>query len=172
MGITFPPEVDVTLSEFRTCEFSTISKAGVPVAWPVSTRFLPTQGCFLLTTSLGLPQKAYNIRRNPRVSMLFSNPTGSGLTSPAAVLIQGDAVTSDEVYTSPVAVEGLREYWLETIYRRQPGTAFISENPLMRKMMDWYYMRILIYVTPRVITWWPGGDFSRPANRMEVQHVG
>ncbi len=172
MSIEFPAEVMATLREFRTCEFSTISKAGMPVTWPVSARYLADEGRFLLTTSLGLPQKALNIRRNPRVALLFSNPTGSGLSSPAAVLIQGDATAGEEVMTSPNARAGLREYWLESIFRRQPGTAMFSENPLMRQMMDWYYLRILITVTPRKVTWWPGGDFSRAAQQLEVQHVG
>jgi hypothetical protein len=29
-----------------------------------------------------LPHKAFNVRRNPRVSLLFSNPAASGLTVP------------------------------------------------------------------------------------------
>lgn len=166
-----PPEAQATVREFRTCEFTTISKTGVPVTWPVSARYFAVPGHFLLTTSLGLPQKAYNIRRNPRVSLLFSNPTASGLANPPAVLVQGDATAADEVVTSVDAVEGLREYWLESIFRRQPATEMISANPLMRKMMDWYYMRIVITVTPRAIYWWPNGDFSQPARRIEAAHV-
>lgn len=44
-------------------------------------------GRFLLCTSIGLPQKVFNIRRNPKVSLLFSEPTGSDVTVPDAVLI-------------------------------------------------------------------------------------
>ena len=47
--------------------------------WPVTPRLLD-DGRFLLTTSIGLPQKAFNIRRNPKVAMLFSEPTGSRMT--------------------------------------------------------------------------------------------
>ena len=39
-----------------------------------------------MTTSIGLPQKAFNIRRNPQVSLSFSEPTGSGVAKPGAVL--------------------------------------------------------------------------------------
>ena len=167
-----PSEVQSVVRAFRTCEFTTLSKEGKPVTWPVTTRYLTDQGHFLLTTSIGLPQKAYNIRRNPRVSLLFSNPTGSGLTDPAAVLIQGDAKAPNEIVTSVNEVEGLREYWLELIFRRQPSSAMFSANPIMRKMMDWYYMRIVITVTPRAIYWWPKGDFTQPAQTIEAVHVG
>ena len=166
-----PPEVQSVIKEFRACEFTTLSKGVKPVTWPVSARYLSDQGHFLLTTSIGLAQKASNIRRNPRVSLLFSNPTGSGLTNPPAVLIQGDARASDEIVTSMNAVDGLSEYWLESIFRRQPATAMLSANPIMRKMMDWYYMRIVITVTPRAVYWWPNSDFTQPAHQIEAAHV-
>ncbi len=169
---SLPPEVQATIREFRTCEFTTLSKNGTPVTWPVSARYLVDQERFLLTTSIGLPQKAYHIRRNPHVSLLFSDPTASGLTNPPAVLVQGDATAEDKVVTSVNAAPGLREYWRETIFRRQPASAMFSNNALMRKMMDWYYMRIIIYVLPRAIYWWEAGDFSRPTKILEVAHVG
>lgn len=78
------------IDKYFTCEFTTLSRDGAPVTWPVTPRLLD-DGRFLLTTSIGLPQKAFNIRRNPKVSMLFSEPTGSGIAEPGGVLIQGDA---------------------------------------------------------------------------------
>ena len=51
----------------------------------------------MIATSIGLPQKAFNVRRNPKVSMLFSEPTGSGVAEPGAVLIQGDATAEDRI---------------------------------------------------------------------------
>ncbi len=166
-----PSELLMVLQEFRTCEFTTISKHGTPVTWPVSARYLTDQGHFLLTTTIGFPQKAFNIRRNPHVSMLFSNPTGSGLVKPASVLVQGDATVSDQVITSVNQVEGLREYWLESIIKRQPHSEMFIGNPLMHVMMDWYYMRLVISVTPRCMYWWPESNLSQPAQELEVLHV-
>ena len=131
LAIPLPPEVQSVLQEFRTCEFTTLSKGGKPVTWPVSARYLPDQGRFLLTTSIGLSQKIFHIRRNPRVSLLFSNPTASGLVHPASVLIQGDATAEDEIATSVNGRDGLREYWRDTIFRRQPASAMFS-GPLVR----------------------------------------
>ena len=47
-----------------------------------------------------MPQKAFNIRRNPKVSMLFSEPTASGIPHPVGVvLIVGDATAEDQIVT-------------------------------------------------------------------------
>ena len=164
-----PVEVESVIREFRVCEFSTMAKDGTPITWPLAARYQPDQGRFLLTTSIGLPQKAFNIRRNSRVSLLFSDPTGSGLENPPSVLIQGQATAPDEIVT---AVDGIEDYWRESIFSRQPSSEMISGNGLMRKLMDWYYMRILISVTPTVLFWWPKSDFTQPAQQVEVAHVG
>lgn len=166
---TLPPEVEAVIREFRVCEFSTMAKDGTPLTWPLAALYQPEQNRFLLTTSIGLPQKAFNIRRNRRVSLLFSDPTGSGLKNPPAVLVQGDAVAPDEIVT---AVDGIEDYWRESIFSRQPASEMISGNGLMRKLMDWYYMRILISVTPTALFWWPQGDFTQSAQQVEVAHVG
>lgn len=167
--IVLPSEVDAVFREFRVCELTTLARDGTPTTWPTSARYQPEQMRFLITTSIGFPQKAFNIRRNSHVALLFSDPTGSGLVSPPAVLVQGDAVAPDNVVTS---VEGLEDYWRDTIFRRQPATEALSSNAIMQKLMDWYYMRLLIFVTPRAILSWPAGDFTQPARKVEVPHVG
>lgn len=163
-----PSEVEAVLRQFRTCELTTLSKSGAPTTWPASARYLPEQGRFMLTTSIGFAQKAFNIRRNPKVSLLYSDPTGSGLHSPPAVLVQGEGVVSDQFVT---AVEGLEDYWRETIFGRQPTTGFFSSNFISRWLMDWNFMRLLIHITPRSILWWPDGDFAQPAHQIQASHV-
>jgi len=145
---------------------STLARDGSPITWPTLPFWRPDEGRFLITTSIGLPHKAFNIRRNPRVSLLFSNPTASGLTEPPAVLVQGDAEAPDEVVTS---VEGFEDE-VRRVFRRQPASGFYSSNPITRYLFDWYYMRLTIYVSPRRILWWPGGDFER--SPLEVDRVG
>ena len=164
-----PPPVVAVIHEFRVCEFSTLAKDGTPITWPLAARYLPGQSRFFLTTSIGFNQKTLHIRRNPHVSLLFSDPTGSGLENPSSVLVQGDAVVSDEVVTDVYGVA--EDYWRDSIFRRQPATEFISGNFLMRKFMDWYYMRLLIFVTPRVFFWWPNSDFTQRVQKFEVGHV-
>lgn len=174
VSLLLPDEVEATLREFRTCELTTIGRDGYPSTWPTSVNFEPETGRFVLTTSIAFPQKALNIRRNPRVSMLYSDPTASGLVQAAVVLVQGDALAPDEIHTS---VTGMERYWRDSIFRRQPTTDPLGRNPLTRRMMDWYFMRLEIVITPRTITWWPAGDVSQAPERLdvnagEVEHVG
>jgi hypothetical protein len=163
-----PAEVEAVFRQFRTCELTTFSPGGAPTTWPVSALYQPEQSRFLFTTSIGFAQKAFNIRRNPRVAMLYSDPTGSGLESPPAVLVQGEGAVSGQFVTS---VEGLEDYWRETIFGRQPTTGFFSSNFVTRWLMDWNFMRLVIQVTPHRIFWWPGGDFSQPPRRVQAAHV-
>lgn len=167
MPFTLPAPIDAVVREFHTCEFATLAKDGTPIVWPTAAMYLPERGQFLVTTSISLPQKTYNIRRNSHVSLLFSNPTGSGLDRPAAVLVRGDATVTDDIVTWN---EDLAVYW-PRLYRLQPFGTWYSKNALTRWLMDWYFMRLLIYITPRSIQWWPEGDFSRAPQTVEVNGV-
>ena len=141
------PILEPVVDRYRTCEFATLSKSGVPIAWPTATLRRP-DGTFLITTSIALPQKAYNVRRDPRVAMLFSDPTASGLEGAPEVLVQGTAVCPDEVVTD---VRRNEEYW-RRLTQRQPINKIYSANALTRRMFDWYYMRLLITVTPIAVS--------------------
>jgi hypothetical protein len=160
-----PDEMTSVFHNFRTAEFTTIAKDGTPITWPVTVVYDESSGEFIAATSIGLPQKAYNIRRNPHVSLLFSEPTACGVKSPPAVLVQGDAQAPDSITTG----EGLEVLW-EKIFRFQPPSKQTSSTPLGRYLMDWYYMRIQIRITPKRICWWANGDFSQAPK--ELQHVG
>jgi hypothetical protein len=166
-ALDLPPEVEAVFREFRTCEFSTLARDGTPITWPTLPFWQPKERRFLITTSIGLAQKALNVRRDPRVALLFSNPTASGLHDPPSVLVQGDAEAPDEVVTS---VAGAAEM-LRTVFRRQPAGRLYSSNALLRKLFDWYYMRLMIYVQPRRLCWWPGGDLRQPPQRLELPDV-
>lgn len=164
-----PPPVREVIDAYRACEFTTLTKNGTPLTWPVST-LLQSDGRFLITTSLGLPQKAYNIRRNPRVSLLFSDPTASGIAAPApVVLVQGDAEVPETIMVNPMEE---REYWRDRIMSRQPSGKMYSLNGLTRWFFDWYYMRLRILITPRRILWWADGDQTQPAQVIGAEHVG
>lgn len=167
MPLPLPPAVRAVFDEFRACEFSTLAKDGTPIAWPTLPFYDADAGQFVVTTSIAFPQKAFNVRRNPRVSLLFSDPTASGLTDPPAVLIQGDAEAPDAVDTS---IRGYEER-LRLVFQRQPSGGIYSSNPLMRRYFDWYYMRLQVIVTPRRIRWWPRGDFARAPHEIELREA-
>jgi hypothetical protein len=137
------PQVLAVLDRYRTCEFATLTRSGVPIAWPTAALYRP-DGTFLITTSIALPQKAYNIRRDGRVAMLFSDPTASGLDGAPHVLVQGTATCPDEIATD---VAPHAEYW-RRLHERQPFNRMYGRNALTRRVFDWYYMRLLITITP------------------------
>jgi hypothetical protein len=161
------PFLDI-IDRYYTCEFTTMARDGSPVTWPVSPR-LQSDGRFLVTTSIGMPQKAFNIRRNPKVSLLFSNPTGSGVTDPGAVLIQGDATAEDRIVTDVAADPDLVAL-SETIMRRQPSGSIWSTR-VGRRVMWPYYLRLLMYVRPRRALFWPDRDFTRAPQELNVSEV-
>lgn len=167
LPMTVPEEVAETFREVRTCEFSTLAKDGTPITWPTVALYQPAHRRFVITTSIGLPQKAFNVRRNSSVSLLFSDPTGSGLTAPPVVLVQGVATCPDEIVTSSEELDELARL----IMVRQPVSAKYSSNPVARYLSDWYCMRLRIYVIPRRIRWWAEGDVSRGATKVEVGDV-
>jgi Pyridoxamine 5'-phosphate oxidase len=139
------------LDAYRTCEFATLGRDGTPLTWPVSP-WRQADGTLLVTASVGFAQKALNVRRDARVGLLFSDPTGSGLDDPPQLFIHGTAECSTELTTSP---EGLEKYW-STLYERQPSSRGYA-LPGIRSLMDWYYMRLLITVTPAYVEERPSG---------------
>jgi hypothetical protein len=161
------PAVEVVV-KYRTCEFTTLSRDGSPQTWPVGALLLE-DGRFLLCTSIGLPQKAFNIRRNAKVSLLFSEPIGSGVTEPGAVLIQGDATAEDRVVSDMMAEPDLAAF-MQTWFGRQPAGAFMS-SWLGRRLLPFYYWRILIYVTPRRAAFWPTRDFTSVPQALDLSEL-
>ena len=153
------PDVQAVMDRYRTCEFATLSKSGVPIAWPTATLRQP-DGTFLVTTSIALPQKAYNVRRDGRVAMLFSDPTASGLHGAPEVLVQGAATCPDQIVTD---VRSNPDYW-RRLHERQPFNKTYSANALTRRFFDWYYMRLLITVTPTAWTVRPPLPSRAPAS--------
>jgi Pyridoxamine 5'-phosphate oxidase len=171
MVIVLPDDVEAVLTEFMCCEFATLARDGTAVAWPVVPLRLPPPdpqaglGHFLLSTSIGFAAKTGNVRRDPRVSLLFSDSTGSGLTAPPTVLVQGSATVDDVVQTDS---EPLLAHW-RRVNALQPAGRWFSNTAPARWFMDWYYMRLLIRVTPHRVLWWPAGDTA--PQRCEVPDV-
>ncbi|MEU6865527.1 pyridoxamine 5'-phosphate oxidase family protein [Streptomyces sp. NPDC046876] len=137
-----PPGV---LDAYRTCEFVTLAKDGTPLVWPTAVAHRE-DGTLLLTTSLAFAQKALNIRRDGRVALLFSDPTGSGLDHAPQIFVSGRAECPDRVMAGP---RGAEEYW-RMLFERQPHSRSYLRFP-MRPMMSWYYLRLLITVEPEQV---------------------
>jgi Pyridoxamine 5'-phosphate oxidase len=96
---SLPAEIQSVFDRFITTELTTIDRRGQPITWPVTPYYRPGDACIDVTTGLGYPEKAHDARANPMVTLLFSDPRGSGLEQPPMVLVQGSADVEDRDYT-------------------------------------------------------------------------
>ncbi|ONI79226.1 hypothetical protein ALI144C_25680 [Actinosynnema sp. ALI-1.44] len=138
--------VSEVLSKVRVVELATIGKDGSPQVRPMSAIWVPGKDHIVLTTPLAFPQKVFNIRRDGRVSLFYSDLTGSGLDGGTAVLVQGRA----EAPRIAAGTAELEDFWSAT-FSRNPEYATQFASPDYRAAMDWYYWRLPVYVTPEQV---------------------
>ena len=167
-ALRLPQEVESVLREFFTCEFTTVNRQGQPLTWPTLPYFHQPEGQIIVAASIAFPVKALNARRHPQVSLLYSDPTGSNLANPPAVLIQGDTRVFEMDQEPPPA-------WASEILkmsvRRQPDSKKYLRNRVARRLFLFYYQRLAIIVEPRRILVWPQGDFGQAPQEIEVAYV-
>jgi hypothetical protein len=158
MTATLPPELREVFDRFITTEYVTIDAKGQPIAWPVTPYHHPAEGCVDVTTGIGYPKKADDAARNPHVALLFSDPTGSGLTSPPMVLLQGTAVVDER------DLDANRARYIADAKAKLPDAMKFTPPGFVQKLAGWYFDRIYVHVRPERVFAWPGGDpASEPA---------
>jgi hypothetical protein len=167
-ALTLPADIEAVIRGFYTCEFTTVNQHGQPMTWPSVPYFNGPEGRIVCAVSIAFPVKAFNARRHRQVSLLYSDPTGSGLDHPPAVLVQGDAAVAEILEYTPDII-GL----FKTVSRRQPDSRRFTNNRIVRRLFVWYlFQRISLTVTPRRIVAWPDGDFTATPTTIEIDHVG
>jgi pyridoxamine 5'-phosphate oxidase-like protein len=155
MTATLPAEVQQVFDRFVTTEFTTVDAHGQPITWPLTPYYRPGDPCIDVTTGLGYPKKAKDARANPKVALLFSDPTGCGMTQAPQVLVQGTADVDDR------DLDANRERYRREILEKLPGTRSEMPPKLFERLLDWYYTRIYVHVRPERIYVWPDGDAAR-----------
>lgn len=161
---SLPPELLEVFERSITTEYVTIDAAGQPIAWPVTPYLHADSGCIDVTTGVGYPKKADDAARNPRVALLFSDPTGSGLDSPPMVLVQGTArVDEDDLAAN-------RERYARESVAKLPATEDMQPPKIMQRMLSWYYDRIYVHVRPERVYHWPGADLDAEPQLLDA-HV-
>lgn len=165
-ALCLPPGVAAVLRRFYTCELTTVTRDGRPVTWPTAPYYYAPTGQLIVATSIAFPVKAHNARRHPQVALLFSDPTGSGLRDPPAVLVQGTATVTEMIGDVPWAIDMLRQ----TLDRQPAGQQFLASR-VARRLFTFYFQRLAITVQPQRIRVWPHSDFAQPPQEVEIRDV-
>jgi len=152
MTATLPPEVQQVFDRFITTEYTTIDAAGQPITWPVTPYYEPGAPCIDVTTGLGYPKKADDAAANPKVALLFSDPTGSDTEGAPQVLVQGTADVDER------DLEHNRERYARESVAKLPGAKSMLPPTPLRGLFNWYFTRIYVHVRPERVYIWPDGD--------------
>jgi hypothetical protein len=154
MTSTLPHEVRDAFERFITCELTTVDAAKQPITWPVTPYYGQGGPTIDVTTGLGYPKKADDARAHPSVSLLFSDPTGSGIESGIKVLVQGTATVDDE------DLRANAERYISDSGVKLPATKKMNPPKPIRPMFNWYYARLYIKVRPERVFIWPEGNLA------------
>src|ERR671918_601880 len=154
MTATLPTEVQQVFDRFVTTEFTTVDRRGQPITWPLTPYYRPGDPCIDVTTGLGYPKKANDARANPKVALLFSDPTGCGMENPPQVLVQGAAGVDD------ADLDANRERYRREIAEKLPAVKRQMPPKMFDPLMGWYFNRIYIRVRPERIYVWPNSDVT------------
>jgi pyridoxamine 5'-phosphate oxidase-like protein len=149
---SLPLDVQQVFDRFVTTEYVTIDRTGQPIVWPVTPYYSPGASHIDVTTRLGYPKKADDAQRNPRVALLFSDPTGSGLDGSPMVLVQGTAAVDDR------DLEANRRRYEEESVAKIPAVSTMQPPSFVRRAMGWYFKRIYVHVRPERVYMWPDAD--------------
>ncbi len=92
------------------------------------------------------------MKKNSKVSLLFSNPAGSRIDK-HAVLVQGIAKCEDSDLDH--GWERFLPYWR----KKEPYIdGFLAE----REKFGWFWKRIVVQVEPQKVTTWKNADMGKP----------
>jgi hypothetical protein len=152
---SLPPEVQQVFDSFITTEFTTIDRRGQPISWPLTPYYRPGDPCIDVSTALGYPKKALDAEANPKVALLFSEPTGCGMDAAPQVLVQGIA----DVDYRDLEANRVR-YTRESVEKLPASKELLPPAPVQR-LFSFYFTRLYIHVRPERVYVWPGGDVTQ-----------
>ena len=162
MTATLPKDIQQVFDRFITTEYTTVDRAGQPISWPVTPYYSPGARDIDVTTGLGYPKKAADAEINPKVALLFSDPTGCGLERPPQVLVQGIADVDDR------DLDANRERYGRESLEKLPATKSMMPPKPLQRLLGWYFTRIYVHVRPERVFVWPEGDCTREPQLLDA----
>ena len=135
------------IDAYRVAEFVTLARDGSPVGWPLNPELEGDRLVF--STGYVYPGKARNAQRDPRVAVLYSDPTASGRTdADPLVLVQGRCEVLDE------DLQANTERYVAQHTRTASPLAPMLRIPKLRQLLVGYLTRIWMEVVPvRELSW-------------------
>jgi hypothetical protein len=157
-----PADVQRVFDRCITTEYTTIDPSGQPITWPVTPYYSPADPTIDVTTGLGYPKKANDARANPKVSLLFSDPTGSGPDPMPQVLVQGSAQVDD------ADLDANRERYAREARAKLPAAQSTLPPKLLQRLARWYFARLYVCVRPERVYVWKDGDPTREPELLDA----
>ena len=126
----------------------TLARDGSPVGWPLNPDLEGDRLVF--STGYVYPGKARNAQRDPRVAVLYSDPTASGRTdADLLVLVQGRCEVLDK------DLQANTERYVAQHLRTASPLAPMLRVPMLRQALAGYMTRIWMEVVPERELSWP-----------------
>jgi hypothetical protein len=139
------------IAAYRVAEFVTLAHDGSPVGWPLTPELEGNRLAF--STGYVYPGKARNAQRDPRVAVLYSDPTASGRTDDdPLVLVQGRCEVFDE------DLQANTERYVAQHLRKSTPLAPMLRIPGLRQLLVGYLTRVWMEVIPEREISWPRTD--------------
>ena len=153
------PQIVETLENALICEFTVISPTGRPITHPLLPLYDSEQSRLYVTSSVLFSKKLDHIKKNPKVSALFSNREGMRVSPYRTVLVKGKA---------KVAEEDVHHGWEKLLPLWRKKEPFIDNFVKIRYALPLFWDRSIIEIEPSKLYLWPRGETDNPPKIFEV----
>jgi len=154
-----PTNVTEVFDKALVCEFSVISPKGKPITHPLLPLYDSSEGRLFVTSSVLFSKKLDHIKRNPNVSVLFSNRAALRVSPHRVVLVKGEA---------RVGEEDVHHGWEKLLPLWRKKEPYIDNYVKMRYALPLFWERSVVEVLPKKVYSWPDGDTDHQPQIYEV----
>lgn len=160
MGV-LPPSVEEILDAALVCEFTVVSRSGLPVSHPMIPLYDGEK--LYLHSSILFSKKLAHVRENPRVAIAVTDLGAThGEPMQHRVTVQGDA----ELHEGDIHEDWQRILPLWT--KKEPIVEMFYAK---RVALPLFWERVIIEVTPRRALLWEDGRTDVPPRIYEASRV-
>jgi nitroimidazol reductase NimA-like FMN-containing flavoprotein (pyridoxamine 5'-phosphate oxidase superfamily) len=154
-----PSDIIEVFDNALVCEFTVVSPSNRPVTHPLLPLYDSQEGRLFVTSSVLFSRKLDHIKKNPKVSALFSNKEGLRTSPYRIVLVKGDA---------KVGEEDVHHGWEKLLPLWRKKEPYIDNYVKMRYALPLFWERSVIEIDPTKVYLWPTGETKIQPNIYEV----